>query len=309
METKTITDNDFRRLFNVPQCRFPKAFHETLQRTDTRYAQADKVQLSEHVLSTLKLIHSPRIQRSAEENLDAWEKGWMENLMSLDESSSLSDALKPKYFRPSKFLRFEKDLVAMTNPNLEYDLFTLIRLHLFSSVLSSYDAVYEFGCGTCQNLVMVSEMYPEKFLYGLDWASSSAKIARTLHDRFGKNIDGRQFDMTSPAQDFNVRPNSCVMTIHAMEQIGARHEAFIQFLLKKKPALVMHLEPILELYDETNLLDYLALVYSQKRNYLSGLLTSLRKLEQQKGIEIVQVLRPYIGGVVHEASLVLWHPI
>ena len=115
--------------------------------------------------------------------------------------------------------------------------------------------------------------------------------------------------MTSPAQDFNVRPNSCVMTIHAMEQIGARHEAFIQFLLQKEPALVMHLEPILELYDETNLLDYLALVYSQKRNYLSGLLTSLRKLEQQKRIEIVQVLRPYIGGVVHEASLVLWRPI
>ena len=108
--------------------------------------------------------------------------------MSLDEASSLTGALKPKYFRPSKFLRFEKDLIAMTNPDLEYDLFTLIRLHLFSSVLSPYDAVYEFGCGTCQNLVMVSEMYPEKFLYGLDWASSSAKIARTLHDRFGKNI-------------------------------------------------------------------------------------------------------------------------
>src|SRR5271157_6118924 len=119
MEEKTITDADFRRLFKDPECQFPSSFLKKLQETDTRYLWADKDALAEHVLSTMKLIHSPYLQRTTEENLTTWEKGWTENLQLLESCISLAEALKPRYFRPSKFLRFNKDLIAMKNPNLD----------------------------------------------------------------------------------------------------------------------------------------------------------------------------------------------
>jgi hypothetical protein len=68
-------------------------------------------------------------------------------------------------------------------------------------------------------------------------------------------------------------------------------------------------EPIDEFYDPENLWDYLALKYSRKRGYLSGYLTSLQRLADAGRIEILEAIRPYLGGVYHEASLIAWKVI
>jgi len=65
----------------------------------------------------------------------------------------------------------------------------------------------------------------------------------------------------------------------------------------------------MEFYDEKNLFDYLALFYSEKRNYLSGFWTAIKQLEEEKKVEVIETYRPYLGGIIHEALMIVWRPL
>jgi hypothetical protein len=98
------------------------------------------------------------------------------------------------------------------------------------------------------------------------------------------------------------------VTIHALEQLGDGHGALLDWLAASRPALVLHYEPILEFYDRANLLDYLAVWYSERRRYLTGFWTELSARRHAGRIEIVDARRPGLGGVYHEASVIAWRP-
>ncbi|GAI42232.1 unnamed protein product [marine sediment metagenome] len=73
--------------------------------------------------------------------------------------------------------------------------------------------------------------------------------------------------------------------------------------MKSSPVLCIHVEPTIELYDESNLVDYLAIKFHKKRGYAENYLTRLRKLEAQNEIEILKVKRLFFGslkGVVYK---------
>jgi hypothetical protein len=99
------------------------------------------------------------------------------------------------------------------------------------------------------------------------------------------------------------------LTMCALEQIGDKHEEFLQFLLRQSPALCINMEPICELYDEDNLLDHLAIRYHKQRGYLEGYLSRLRQLESQGRLTILKAQRVFFGNVYHEGySFVVWKP-
>ena len=80
--------------------------------------------------------------------------------------------------------------------------------------------------------------------------------------------------------------------------------------MKNSPSLVIHVEPIGELLDQNNLMDYLSLEYFKKRNYLSGYLTRLRELESRQEIEIIMAQRSYMGSFFIDGySIIIWRPV
>ena len=162
VEKQKIAGDDFLRMFDCHLDELPEQFLSGLNRVDTEYREANLVEFEEYVLNVLKRINPPDITRTKEENLEAFEKGWEENLESIIPGNISLESLKPKYFRGSKFLRYNNTLIVTDNLDLEYDLFTLARY------LSSSEDIYEFGCRSCQNLLMLSEIFPSKRLYGLD---------------------------------------------------------------------------------------------------------------------------------------------
>lgn len=309
VEKQRITGDDFLRMFDCHLDELPEQLLSGLNQVDTEYREANLAELEEYVLCVLNLINLPDTTRTKEENLEAFEKGWGENLESIISGKISLENLKPKYFRGSKFLRYSKKLIITDNLDLEYDLFTLARYLIFNKYLSRVEDIYEFGCGSCQNLFMLSEMFPSKRLYGLDWANASTRIAGLLSESQNRKIAGIVFDMMNPCPDIVLKPHSAVFTIHALEQLGKEHEELLSFILAAKPDIVFHYEPIVEFYDQDNLLDYLAVLYSQKRKYLSGFWPVLCKLQEQNKIEILESRRPYLGGVIHEASLIVWRPL
>jgi SAM-dependent methyltransferase len=216
--------------------------------------------------------------------------------------------LKPGYFRGSKFLRYNKKLIVCDNTNIEYDLFIAARKIIFSQYLNGYNRIYELGCGSCQNIFMLAEMFPFARIIGLDWVEPSVAIASLLAKNLNRDITGKIFDMMNPPTDMKIDAGSAIVTIHALEQLDNNFDKLLSYIISAKPGIVIHYEPVLEFYDQDNLLDYLAFSYSRKRKYLCGFWPVLHKLQGDGKIEIIAARRPYLGGVIHEASLIVWRP-
>lgn len=308
-EILKITKADFCKRFNCDLNGLPEDLISKFCRTNTTYRYPDQKEYEEYILYVLKQVAASSVTRSREENLKRFKEGWLENLRLILNGQINLQNLKPRYFRSSDFFRYDNKLIIPENKDIEYDLFTLARYIIFSKYLCDYENIYELGCGSCHNLLMLSEMFPTKCLYGLDWVETSVKIANELSKRLNKNVEGFTFDMFNPSLDIAIKPNSAIITIHSLEQLGNRYEKLLSFILNSKPRFVLHYEPVQELYDPDCLLDYLALLYSERRNYLSGYLTALRELEEQNKIEILEAYRPYVGGVIHESSLIAWRPL
>jgi hypothetical protein len=58
---------------------------------------------------------------------------------------------------------------------------------------------------------------------------------------------------------------------------------------------------------KTLILDYLSVKYSQKRNYLEGYLSYLKKLEKKKFIKFIEVKKSYFGSLyINGYSIIVW---
>ena len=116
--------------------------------------------------------------------------------------------------------------------------------------------------------------------------------------------------MTSPDEGFLLDENSAIFTFGSVEQIAGKFENFIQYLFNQNPALCIHLEPTLEMYDDKTLLDYLAIKFHKKRGYTEGFLTRLKELEILGQVELLKVKRLYFGSTFMEGyTYFIWRPI
>jgi ubiquinone/menaquinone biosynthesis C-methylase UbiE len=304
----TLTAKDMATLFQTtPECLGPEAT-ATLASIDSRHRPIDLAEMEAYVLEFINRLQAPWIERSGEENHIAWTKGWSENLEEVRRLGASADTLKPKYFRGSPYLRFRKGVVVSPNCQIEHDLFRVTRQHLFQRYLSEASTICEIGCGSGQNLWMLTELFPEKKIMGLDWVTPCVEIAHEIA-KIGRQVTGHLFDMTQPDGSFHLPQNTAVITIHALEQIGQRHKQLIEWLIAQKPQIVLQHEPVLDFYDPENTFDALALWYSKKRNYLEGYYEALLVEEKKGRLKIETAYRPELGGVLHEMSVLVWRPL
>ena len=76
-----------------------------------------------------------------------------------------------------------------------------------------------------------------------------------------------------------------------------------------KPKIIIHLEPTLTLYNDDNLLDYLAIEYHKKKNWLNGYFEFLNQKHKSGEIKILNQYRTF-GSIYHEAyTITIWHPL
>jgi len=234
-----------------------------------------------------------------------WEKGWGQNLKEGD--------IIPRYFGKYKINRLNGKLVYALSKNYEREALYSILDPLFKKYSKGCRYIHEFGCGTGHNLKRAAEM-TNCWPIGSDWAESSQKIVRKM------GFSATNFDFFNPNMGVEFYPDTCVYTVAALEQVGTKYKKFVQYLLnekyydgpknRNKPIVIFHVEPIEELLDPTNLLDYLSLKYMKKRKYLSGYLTYLRKLEKQGKIQILEARRSGIGSMFIDGySIIAWKPL
>lgn len=195
--------------------------------------------------------------------------------------STLEPGDAPTYFAPGELAQFQT-----------------LRREVFAKHLTAVPAVAEFGCGLGHNLVALQAM--GKRVEGFDWASEAVRRVRE------RGIPAQVFDMLDPP----VMPFvGAALTVHAMEQLGFGWRPFLAYLIENTPPLVIHIEPIEELYDDTER-DQERLRYHRSRGYLSGYLTRLRDMEAAGEAELIEVRKSPFGGRDHDAySVIVWRPL
>jgi hypothetical protein len=260
------------------------------------------------IVAFLKALDSD-LPTAGEHREQIWENGWNENLLEYRKSSNL-DSLRPKYFSKIPQIRWRQKWITPVNQYMEYQLFELLLDLIFESYLSESSDIYEFGCGTGNNLLRMRNFNRNANITGLDWArSSQSLIGEIAVDIQDAKMYGEHFDYFNPNSDFKLAKNSSVVTVASLEQTGKDFKKFIDYLIANRPEIVIHIEPIGEVLDENELLDNLSLRYFKKRNYLDGLVDHVKELEKQGKVEILRLSRTYVGSFYIDGyTLLMWRP-
>jgi len=303
----TLTLEDFSRVFCIPVEDMPLDCWNIINSMDFRYKKLNSLERDQAIRDILKRINSDNLWISGADKKNIWEKGWLENAREYQENQDVA-SLTPKYLKSKKILRLDCEYVKPFDDNFEFNVIDVYRHWVFKKYFKDVQSIYEFGCGSCQHLPVLAKLFPEKQLHGLDWAVASSKIIDKLVKDRGWNITSHVFDFNAPDDRLPLDGTCGVFTMGAMEQLGNKFEKLLQFLICKRPAVVVHMESIVELYDENCLTDYLAIQYDKKRNYLDGYLSRLKQLQRERIIEISNCQRISFGSMFHDSySLLVWH--
>ena len=304
-----LEEKNFADSFGINLKELPDECSEIIKNTDFTYHVLEGVEKDNAILDELKRIECDTQVIADPSRTEVWEKGWNENLVAFRESGWDLETLIPKFYRKDIPLRLNQQFIKSQNERFEYDFFRVFRMWIFKTYFKDVKNIYEFGCGTGYNLVELAEIYPDKNIVGLDFVPSVIELLTEIHTHKKKNISGILFDMIHPDFSVNIEPDSAIYTFGAIEQLGGQIHKLFDFFLKKNPQICVHMEPMAELYDDNNLIDFLAKKFHKKRGYTEGLLSLLKQLQEEKRAEILKVKRLYLGNYNMEGyNLVIWKP-
>lgn len=264
------------------------------------------------VLLACRQVETAVLARADRDGAARWERGWSEILERVRREGASEEALRPQYFRHDT-IRLMGDYARVEEPDFEFRLYQLIADLVFRRFLSGLDGIAEFACGTGINLLHLSKLFPGVGLAGYDWTVASQEILGLIADKHDLDLASGRVDLWTgkgfdPAGLSRFRRLG-IVTAHGLEQIGDQIAPFVNMVLALRPAVVVHIEPLVELYNSDRLFDALAALYHRKRGYLRGLLPAIRRMRDQGTAEILLEQRIGFGSAFHEGySLLVWRP-
>ncbi len=304
-----LTSESFAKIFGVEDNNIPLLAREAIKKANFKYQILKSKEYEEAILRIIKTLDSKTLKIAGSHRQSDWESGWHENLQEFKQTNFDLNQLIPKFVKKDAYIRFQNNLIKPESNSFETDFVTVMRYYLFNTYYKETSTLYEFGAGTGLNLVAASEVFPKMKLVGLDWANSSIEIMNSLKEKLNIKISAKRFDLFKPDKKYSLDKDCAILTIGTLEQLGKNFKPFIDYLLKSKPNVCIHMETLYELYDQDNLLDYLAIKYLERRNYLRGFWPYLKKLESKKQIKIVDTRRTF-GSFYHEGyTYIVWKPL
>jgi hypothetical protein len=281
---------------------------QTIHPRQLNYRNLSKQEIAGELELQANKTKSGLNQKSGEHRRDIWEKGWKEIYDGISNNGINQENLTPKYYRGEKIFRYQKQLVEGQEGNEDRDLQIRVVDLLVADLLSrvKIESIHEFGCGTGINLIRWSTLFGDSTSYfGYDWASSSQDILSLLREKKGLKINGINYNFFDPKPLSHVQKTSLVITVTALEQIGANYLPFLTKLLESPATRFVHFEPFFEDFNYLDPCDRASIEYCKSRNYLHGFLEHLRQLEKEKIIKIICYKRTGCGSRLHEGATYL----
>ncbi len=302
---KKVTLKDLNNTFGTKF--FSSSFIKIFKKKKLEYVPVNKEINSRIIKDCINIILKDKKKINSQKRKKIWMDGWNQNYINYKKNPKNLNFLTPHFIKSNFPKRFLKKFIIPKSKNFEYSLFELFREDLFQKYFTKYENIYEFGCGTGINLLALKKKFSNKSIFGSDFVKSSGKIIDLINKTFRYNIKFDLFDVKKPNRKYNVKPNSLVFTTGVIEQVGNDYKKFINFLLEKKPDLVINMEPFKEIYNLNNKMDLLSYFFIKKRGYAKNFLNYLKMLESKKKIKIIKIKRTYFGSVLMDSyNYVVW---
>ena len=298
-----VKSKNFKSFFKEEPSKFLQKYIKGLN-----YNTLNQKDKNKYILLIKKFLLEKEILKAGKKYNKKWENGWEENFKLFKKNQNIKNLI-PKYLGKYKISRINNQLIKTNSKSFDYKIIKIITLYILEKYLKNQRNVVEFGCGTGLNLIYLNQINPKINLFGLDWAISSQKILKLLNKKY-KNIYGYKFDYFNPKFNKKIRLQrnqwSC-FTVASLEQIGNKFKRFIKFLEKTRPNIIVNIEPLNEILNKNKILDFLSIKYAEKRNYLKGYYTYLKKLEKNKKIKIIEVKKSHFGSLyINGYSIICW---
>ena len=305
---KLDTDTFANDIFGDNINNFPKKTLQLINKYDFSYTKIDDFEKEKLINDIQKKINKDSQKIGSKDRTEVWNKGWNENLELFKKTLSI-DTILPKFIRQSNYVRLFGDFVKPYDIKFEQNFVSVIQSYVFEKYLVNFENLYEFGCGSGLNLVPLAKRFPKKNIYGSDFVPSSVDLIKLLAQTYDLNIKSTLFNLIEPDFNYIIKDSSAIFTFGALEQIASKFEKFIDFILYKKPDICIHVEPSIEMYDEYNQVDKLAIDFHRKRGYTEGYIPKLLELDDKKLVNLIKVKRLNFGSLMFEGyTLIVWTP-
>ena len=275
---------------------------QLVNKFDFTYEPLTTAEQSEVLRQEATLITTPHADAKR------WDAYWRD-VKAQWEYSRDSKQLVPEFLRaPPPHMaevRLFGEYIRTRSPEFVWSVQRIILAHLAERYLIDVPKIFEFGCGSGFNLVELRNLPLRQWhLTGLDRSEAAVEIVEEL------GFNALHFDLLQDPQPCapELIAHAGVLTMGALEQVGDRFEPFLRWLLKAHPAVCVHVEPLVELYNKISF-DDVAARYHHARGYLKGFLPALRELESQGKLSIIEVHRTNVGSRHNDGfSWVVWGP-
>lgn len=256
------------------------------------------------------ILHQTSLEISGSHRLPAWERGWGEILALVDKEGINYENLRPQYFKHD-IVRVYGDYASVDGKTFEFSFCHAIKAILYKKWLLDDDNIIDIGVGTGINVYMMLKLFGNARVTGCDWALPSCSLVEQIGKAFAGRAQAVQLNMLDLTgfDQLGSLAGHAVVSVHAFEQLGTGFHELLERLVKGRPRICVQIEPLDEYY-EANAFDQTAASYHQKRGYLTGYLSALRKLEKEGRIEIMQAARLPFGNMLHEPyGILVWRPL
>lgn len=307
---KKVTLNHFAKSFGIKKNKFSKNFLNIYKKCNFKYRELKNHEEQELIKFIINKITIDKRKTGSKTRKIVWQNGWNENYKLFLKNPKKLNALLPQYNNDNIYLRFFGKFIIPQNKNFEHNYFRLLQQHLFDKYFKKYDNYYEFGSGTGLTALSLANNFPRKNVFASDFVKSSINIIKTIARYYNKKITTHLFDIKKPNFKYEIKDKSLIFTLGVIEQVKDDYKNFINFILKKKPNLVINMEPYKEKFDLKNHMDLLSYMFIEKRKYANNYLAYLEKLEKEKKIKILEIKRTFFGGIMMESyNYIVWKVI
>jgi hypothetical protein len=305
-----LTNEDFAKSFGEIESELDDSVKTLIKESDLSLFSVTDHDRDILLIEIIDRIRTDKQVIAAQDRTAVWERGWAENLQLFRQDSTSEAALVPRFVRPGRPIRWFKRYYNSNSSNFELVYINILRQFVITKYFSGVEYLYEFGAGTGFNLLHANKVHPQLNLIGTDFVQPAVDLMNEIGIERKIPLKASLFNMLMPdLEDLVLEPNSAVWTFGSVEQLGGKVEPIVKYIISNKAKICVHIEPIVEFYEEGSLEDYLARWFQSKRGYSEGLVNLLSDYQRAGKIEILKSQRLNFGSLMMEGyNLLVWRP-
>ena len=184
--------------------------------------------------------------------------------------------------------------------------------HFLKPFIPEASSIIELGAGYGSKIIGLSNFkeVKKKPLFGFELSANGCKTMDLLSKFLDLNLTTGYCDLENMNIDSNMVPEgSIIFTSYSLHYTSNLSIKLIDRINRLKPKVVIHFEPIYELFSENTIHNLMCRKYFEANDYTKNILSVLNKAEESKKINL-KVIKPNILGSnpLLPISVITWEP-